>query len=1646
MMRILNINITGLILVLLILPFICSFCNTSRAYAMDVSAIAQASPPQITINWNGDGSTEYVIYKRLMVNPSGWSSSDFSTVWGDPIATLGSSARSYADTNVSVGINYEYLIKRGSLMTFISSGIEVPVKENRGKIILIIDDRFSASLLLETERLKQDLLGDGWAVITHYVSRTDTPPNVKSLIVSDYYSDPENVKCLFLLGNVPIPLSGCTAIDGHWENVGAHPADSYYADIDGVWTDSSVNMSTGGYYITSASDYRYNIPGDGKFDQTSIPSNLELTYGRVDFYDMPGILYYGGPSTFISEEEFMRRYLNKDHYYRHKQGAFSNLAKRNLSSDTYTSMTEGFSQLIGGASISCSRAEWTNTLGSSQYLGASTIGSTTGDIVHGDAKALFFCIGASWINNWNERDNKMRACLATPTYGLASWWGVDRPSWFLHQFAFNGTLGDSAHTTRNNNRLYQAVGYSPRGISITLNGDPSLSARPVAPVSSLVGIASGPNINLSWTPSVDPQVMGYNIYRSANREGPFTKLNANLITNAQYVDGSAGVNSYTYMVRAVKLEVAPTGSYYNASQGLFVTAGGANPTPVGTIVINSGAGSTDSTSVILSLWATDTDGVSQMRFSNDGYNWTSAESYATSKEWILTSGEGTKTVYVQYQDGAENWSDSFSSVIVLSTFDTVLPTGTININNGAVFTSSESVALALTATDDRYWVDNMRFSNDGVTWSTTEDYSTSKNWTLNAGDGEKKVYVQYKDKAGNWSTEEISDTIILDMTPPSFGTVHPTSGSALNKVDVTFTLSEILSACSIIFTATTSNNGETASSTHECILVGQELSNLSEQTAPIYNLVNGNSYDMKVLGTDRSGNSGQADRTNISYVDNLPPEIVSVNACKKNVEITFNEELDSVSALTQGSYSIDNGIIINNIVLRGNKKTVDLQTTDHATGAAYTLTVQNVKDMLNNPMSLTNVNYQADMDTIALWNFSGDGLDSSGNGYTLTLNGNTGYRETNVPSLGTAFRCTTIGSNATVSIPDTEIMPSAGRQISIEYWIYKINWNPRGLANVALLQIYQDYDSQINALYQGQWDYDAKVEGWLSEISAEVWTHVAVIYNGSQISYYQNGQLKQGPVNKSFNVGRTNGFSVVIGNFDGYIDNVRISNIARDYSHGAPLAPSGLTATAASTSEILLAWTDNANNEDGYKIERSPNGSTWTQITTVATNTATYNNTGLTGNTTYYYRVRAYNTAGDSAYSNTANTKTQNRPPVLSSIGNKTTDEGKTLNFTIVGSDPDSDPLTYTMTGTPSGASLNASSGAFNWTPSYSQAGIYTVTFEVRDSSLGTSETVILTVNNVLRTFVITASAETGGSISPIGNINVTEGNNQTFTITAEVGYSISNVLIDGTGQGGISAYTFSNVTTTHTIEALFSIALLSAPSGVTAAAVSVSRIDLSWTDNANNEEGYRIQRSPNGTSFWTTIATVGAVTSYNNTGLSAHTAYYYRVYAYNASGISAYSNTANAMTLNTNPSLISIGNKTTVEAQTLSFTVNAVDADGDSITYEAVTLPSGASFNTTSGLFLWSPNYTQANTYNVTFKARDLYGGISQETVVITVTNINRAPTLTPIGSKSVNENSALTFTVSGTDEDGTALTYSAANLPTGASFNTGTRVFSWT
>ncbi|MDO8647761.1 MAG: LamG-like jellyroll fold domain-containing protein [Candidatus Diapherotrites archaeon] len=113
-----------------------------------------------------------------------------------------------------------------------------------------------------------------------------------------------------------------------------------------------------------------------------------------------------------------------------------------------------------------------------------------------------------------------------------------------------------------------------------------------------------------------------------------------------------------------------------------------------------------------------------------------------------------------------------------------------------------------------------------------------------------------------------------------------------------------------------------------------------------------------------------------------------------------------------------------------------------------------------------------------------------------------------------------------------------------------------------------------------------------------------------------------------------------------------------------------------------------------------------------------------------------------------------NNPPILSAIGNKTVTAGQQLQFTVSATDPESNPLTYSASNLPSGATFNSSTRAFSWTPTTTQAGTYSnVNFSVSDGQASDSEAITITVNSETpptgeQIFISQSGTGTGASCS----------------------------------------------------------------------------------------------------------------------------------------------------------------------------------------------------------------------------------------------------------------------------------------------------------
>jgi len=154
-------------------------------------------------------------------------------------------------------------------------------------------------------------------------------------------------------------------------------------------------------------------------------------------------------------------------------------------------------------------------------------------------------------------------------------------------------------------------------------------------------------------------------------------------------------------------------------------------------------------------------------------------------------------------------------------------------------------------------------------------------------------------------------------------------------------------------------------------------------------------------------------------------------------------------------------------------------------------------------------------------------------------------------------------------------------------------------------------------------------------------------------------------------------------------------------------------------------------------------------------------------------------------------------------------------------------------------------------------------------------------------------------------------------------------------------------------------------------------------------------------------------------------------------------------------PVLANIPNRSVAVGSPLSFTVSATDADNDQVTIRAQLLPVGSTLpqavgtGSVSSTFNWTPTAGQEGVYNINVEAFDSSRAvpiIASQLVQITVTGSNNPPVLNAIGDKTVANGGTLSFVVGGSDPDGNTIAFSSFFLPTGASFDTATRTFTWT
>ena len=499
-------------------------------------------------------------------------------------------ARSYQDNTIVKGVLYEYGVVQRIMFTgyppsfhpyppssWVASGVEVPLQDSPGTVLLLVDQTMATSLARSLNLFERNLIGAGWKIVRSNVNRdtntvggsgsaslTSDPRPTKQVITQMHAAHPD-LKAVVLIGRVTIPFSGSNSPDGHGTR--AHSSDAYYADTDETWGDT----------INHASAVApKNIPGDLRWDVVELATGRELMVGRID---MAGLTLFSETET-----QLLDRYFHKNHAFRHGQLVATKQGFWTINNPHPTTTIANITSYFGESKMtSKSSNAWSTVTDSASYLwgvaGATgTVQSTTGisttQMTQSDYKVVFSAAGCSYMMETWRNNSAIRGLIAMPTWGIGSIVSHAYYGEILHPgFSMGRPLGEintgprerfsSFHPTDAN---YE---YIQKSIHADLHGDPTVPMYVTPPPSNLEIVADGADAVLSWNASPAANLLGYHVYRSEGWSSPFARLSTTPVTGTGFRDSTPRSGDVIYMVRAVNLETRGTGTYIAASQGIF---------------------------------------------------------------------------------------------------------------------------------------------------------------------------------------------------------------------------------------------------------------------------------------------------------------------------------------------------------------------------------------------------------------------------------------------------------------------------------------------------------------------------------------------------------------------------------------------------------------------------------------------------------------------------------------------------------------------------------------------------------------------------------------------------------------------------------------------------------------------------------------------------------------------------------------------------------------------------------------------------------------------------------------------------------------------------------------------------------------------
>lgn len=605
----------------------------SKDFAMQIRVeTVKDSKNRIALSWAADSnSTKISIMRKLKSEPNFWLKDS---------VILPGNATMYIDSSIEENVVYEYAVCRNAkdgnfnriAIGYVATGVNIQPIPSRGKVLILVDDTFATQLAPKLDRYENLLTLDGWYPVRKSVPRAENFDSSKVMqtkrIIEKEYKQLKGgvLEAIVLVGRVAVPYSGAfksgsnfSPPDGHPDHGGAWPADVYYGDVvdpsgslsTSYWFDDQVNMTrfNADSNAVKARIRNENKPFDGKFDNTLLPTDVDVAVGRIDFYNLPVF-------TDKTELQLLERYFDKNYAYRTGQiavnykavvddnfGAFVN----NQGSFQFAESFAGtgwrnFASILGPDSVRSGKliADTENSqhlfsygTGGGWFTSASGVGTST-DFATKKPQSIFMFLFGSYFGDWDHQDALMRAALASDPQVLTVAW-AGRPHWFIHHMSVGETMGYATKIAQNNpagnnpsigsimpyygmgitqinpaNSQIVAQGAQHFGgslIHIALMGDPTLRIYEVEPPTDVTAVEIQGGVSLQWAPTKEA-IDGYTLYYSNDPKGNFKQIPTVISkNNTSYVHSLPDTGTRYYMVKAIKRTRLNGQAYFNESLG-----------------------------------------------------------------------------------------------------------------------------------------------------------------------------------------------------------------------------------------------------------------------------------------------------------------------------------------------------------------------------------------------------------------------------------------------------------------------------------------------------------------------------------------------------------------------------------------------------------------------------------------------------------------------------------------------------------------------------------------------------------------------------------------------------------------------------------------------------------------------------------------------------------------------------------------------------------------------------------------------------------------------------------------------------------------------------------------------------------------------